>query len=230
MIRKFALITVYTCCTNDRDILRTDQCTEGSIFIAYVDDNVPENGIWQNRLASMQSESPRRNARRHKILSQEFTETSYSVWIDANVSLRVPAGQLVDEYLHSADLAVFKHSSRSCTYEEARRCLELGVDSRRLISEQMDKYRANAFPENYGLAETTVVIRRNTDAVRKFNARWWAEVCQHSLRDQLSFMYVARSTKIAAHYIAPTKYENPYFSILNRPAGRECTTPFSSRF
>lgn len=221
LLGSLSLITVYTCCTNGRDVLRTDQCTDSAVFVAYVDHAVPSNGIWQYRPASKQSESPRRNARRHKILSHHFTESSYSIWMDANVSLRVPARKLINEYLKSADLAVFRHRARICTYDEARRCLELRVDSPELISEQMRKYRADGLPANYGLAETSVVIRRHSDAVREFNMKWWAEVCQHSVRDQLSFMQVARSTNIAVQYITPTKYDNPFFSIFNRPAGKE---------
>lgn len=223
------MITVYTCSTNGRDILRTDQCKEAALFVAYVDDGTAEDGIWEHRLASMQNPSPRRNARMHKILSHEFTDSHYSVWMDANVSLRVPAMRLVDEYLHDADIAVFTHGTRRCTYEEANRCMELGIDSSELIAEQMDKYRANAFPKNYGLAETTVVVRRNTDAVRRFNLRWWNEVRQHSVRDQLSFMYVARATNLPVHFIVPTKYENPFFSITNRPAGYENFAAYASR-
>ncbi|WP_409034202.1 glycosyltransferase domain-containing protein [Roseateles saccharophilus] len=182
---------------------------------------MPGDGTWLHKQASNSDLSPRRNARRHKILSQDYTDTQYSIWVDSNVALRVPAAVLVDEYLHSSDIAVFSHSSRSCTYEEAKRCMELEIDSSDLMSGQMEKYRADSFPENYGLAETTVVVRRNSARVSGFNARWWAEVCQHSVRDQLSFMYVVRSTNLAVHFIRPTKYLNSHFSITNRPAGRE---------
>lgn len=141
--------------------------------------------------------------------------------MDANVSLRVPARHLVDEYLQTTDLAIFLHSTRACTYEEAERCIELGLDSRAIIESQMKRYRDSGFPSQLGLGEATVVIRRHTKRIRDFNNAWWSELCRHSVRDQLSFMHAAWETGTEINFIRPTKYLNPYFQITNRPAGSE---------
>lgn len=148
--------------------------------------------------------------------------------MDANVSLQVPAQLLVDEWLQSADLAVFKHRTRICTYAEAERCMELGLDSKQLISAQMSKYRNEGLPSNIGLPETTVVARRQTARVRQFNEAWWEELDRYSVRDQLGFMYAARASGIEVNFITPTKYLHPYFSITNRPPGPEGPTPAES--
>lgn len=219
------MITVYTCATNSRDSLREDQCAEDARFVAYVDREPGQGGVWEYRPASQLFDSPRRNARTHKILAHQFIDTAYSIWMDANVALRAPARELVDAYLGDADIAVFWHRSRWCTYKEAERCRLLGLDRPDIIDEQIQAYEQAGLARGLGLAETTVVIRRHTDDIQKFNNAWWSEICRHSLRDQISFMYVAQRSGVKVNYIKPTKYLNPYFSITNRPAGLESTSP-----
>jgi len=214
-------ITTYTCSTNSRDELRHDQCASAGSFIAFVDAPSTGAGVWEQRVATRHFSSARRNARMHKILSHHYINSEYSIWMDANVALRVSSRQLIDSCLEHSDIAVFAHRSRSCTYEEAKRCIELGLDKRSVIDEQMARYRRSGLPEGGGLAETTVVIRRNTSQVKQFNECWWSEVCRYSVRDQLSFMYVAHLLGTKISFIRPTKYENPFFCITNRPAGAE---------
>jgi hypothetical protein len=42
------------------------------------------------------------------------------------------------------------------------------------------------------LCECGLIIRRHTKAVAQFNDAWWSEYCRHSVRDQISFMFVAK--------------------------------------
>ena len=128
---------------------------------------------------------------------------------------------LVDEYLGDADLAVFRHRLRNCTYDEAVRCRELGLDSVSVIDTQMQRYREVGLPEAYGLPETSVVIRRHSERVQRFNDAWWSELCRHSVRDQLAFMFAVRHVGLSVKFILPTKFDHPYFSVTARPAGVE---------
>lgn len=54
----------------------------------------------------------------------------------------------------------------------------------------MDKYTIIGFPNNYGLNETNVIIRFNSEKVNRIMDAWAYEVSRHSHRDQLSFNYV----------------------------------------
>lgn len=215
------MITVYTCSTNQRDGLREDQCTESANFVAFVDSPPSTKSVWEHRSAASVFKSARRNARMHKILSHQYIDSDTSIWMDANVSLRIPAASLAERYLRSADVAVFMHRTRTCTYEEVTRCLELGLDSEEVILEQSKRLSESKFPKNIGLAETTVLLRKHSKQVRNFNNFWWGELCRHSVRDQLSFMYAAHETGTKVEFIQPTKYLHAAFSITNRPAGVE---------
>lgn len=212
---------MYTCSTNGRDALRQDQCPSDANFVAYVDKSNNHTGLWERRIASDLFHSARRNARMHKILSHQFISAECSIWMDANVALRVPAQALIDAYLQSSDLAVFLHRTRACTYEEAKRCQELGLDASALIEDQVHNYQRKSLPTGLGLPETSVVIRRRSDRICDFNNAWWSELCRYSVRDQIGFMFAARRTGVKVNFITPTKYLNPYFSITNRPAGPE---------
>lgn len=215
------MITVYTCATNRRDSLREDQCTDGANFVAYVDQVEGNSNVWKHVSVLDLFRSPRRNARMHKVLSHQFISTEYSIWMDANVALKVPAQQLIDDYLADADIAVFKHRTRGCTYDEAERCRLLGADSVEIIDEQVAYYKRCGLPSGLGLAETSVVIRRNSEQIRRFNNAWWGEICRYSVRDQISFMFAAQETELKVNFIRPTKYIHPYFDITNRPTGAE---------
>ena len=213
-------MVVYTAITNEREQLRDDQQPAGGRFLAFVDQPWG-SPVWEERPAQSQFFSPRRNARFHKILAHHCIDAAYSLWIDGNVGLRVPIERLVDEWLQDCDLATFRHRTRDCTYQEGAACIAKGLDEPSVIEAQMGRYRRGGLPAGAGLPETSMVLRRHNRAVESFNNCWWSELCGHSVRDQLAFMYAVRQTSLRVKFITPTKFEHPYFDIQPRPAGVE---------
>lgn len=128
---------------------------------------------------------PRLNAKIYKILSHLFIAADVSIWVDGNVQLLVSPEELVS--LTSGDACAFHHWDRDCIYDEARVCIRSRLDHADTIRKQMDKYQREGFPRHAGLAAANVLIRRHTPEVCRMNERWWAEICAHSIRDQLSF-------------------------------------------
>lgn len=131
---------------------------------------------------------PRRNARTLKMLSHMFIDADVSLWIDANIELLVPPEQFV-EMMGDADVACFRHCERSDIYEEAAACIEMGKDTPANIEPQVAKYRAVGY-DRRDLGMTFILARRHTPDVMRRNERWFAELCRHSVRDQLSFPVV----------------------------------------
>ncbi len=213
-------IAVVTGITSARETIRDDQNGAGAQFVAFVD-RPCHSRVWREETACRHFSSARRNARMHKILVHQFVPAEYSVWLDGNVALRVPAPELVADWLQDCDLATFAHRTRRCTYEEAAACLAQRLDSPELITAQMENYRRHGLEPGAGLPETTVVVRRHTAAVCRFNNHWWSELCRYSLRDQLSFVFAARQTGLRVRLVTPTKFDHPYFHIRPRPAGAE---------
>jgi hypothetical protein len=213
---------VYTCVTNNRDPLRDDQHVGDSQFVAFVDSPVQSN-VWSQVAIEPGTMSARRTARRHKLLAHQYVDAPFSLWQDANVALLVPVRQLCDEWLLDCDLAVFRHRTRRCLYEEARVCMEKNLDSHDLIRRQVDRYALAGFPPSAGLAETSIVLRRHSARMERFNEIWWDELCAGSVRDQISFMVALQRSGLRCHFVTPTKFKHPYFSMTVRPPGAEST-------
>ena len=135
--------------------------------------------------------TPRMEAKIYKILFHKFIKEEYSIWIDGNVFLKFQEDyyyKLLGDY----DIAVKQHPGWNCLYEEAKQCKLQKKDKFSLIDKQIEKYRNEGYPENAGLAECQMIIRRNTPEVRRLCEAWWAEICANSSRDQISFPYIFR--------------------------------------
>ena len=131
-----------------------------------------------------------------------------TIWIDASVTiLRADFADLCLAELGDDDALFMRHPWRDCIYTEAAASLVPGLDSkygRQFLPEQMDHYRAQGHPEGWGLIQSTVLVRRDNDRVRELNDRWWAEIVQWSIQDQLSLPYVVRRMKDLRWHYWPT--------------------------
>jgi len=206
-------ITVVTSLLAGKDPLIEEQCTEGAKFVAYTDFEKAESN-WEVKPAYAHFKSPRRNSRHPKIQIHQYVDTKYSLWMDANVQLLVPAQTVIDEWLKDADIALCKHNNRDCIYDEARICAEAGLDDPRVIVEQMLKYEKEGYGTHRGMGECTVIARRHTEKVEQFNNYWWSEHCRNSVRDQISFMYAADKAGLKVKLIPPPNiYHHPWFKL-----------------
>lgn len=153
----------------------------------------------------------RRNSKIYKVLPHMFLSNhTWSVWVDANIRLNISPGELVS--IAKKDVLVFRHPDRNCLYEEAQVCIDAGLDDKQTILEQTQRYRNERFPLEAGLAICGVLVRKNTEKVRRLNELWWTEICCGSHRDQISFPYVFRDVQ----YIEGVNcYEpNQYFTRI----------------
>lgn len=189
-------IVVYTAITGGYDNLKPqpEAVAKDIDFIAFVDETYPENATWDFKPAYNQFSDPNRNAKIHKIMPHlYFPDKEYSLWIDGSVNIEFSFDmkRLIELYLKNADLAIFKHPERNCLYVEANTCIQRKLDSIDLIIKQVKKYTKDKYPPNAGLVEASVILRRHTDQIKKFNEAWWEEIKNGSKRDQISFNYVA---------------------------------------
>src|ERR1043165_522814 len=155
-----------------------------------------------------------RLARRFKILPQEYLPHSDGwIWIDANLKLKTNPARLT-QFLGEHDLSTFRYPStwgpRDCLYKEAEACIQRRKDDPGIIRTQIARYRRKGYPENNGLVETSILIRRNTLPCRRFNELWWEEVSQGSRRDQISFPYVAWSLGFKYDIIPGCRTDNEF--------------------
>lgn len=141
--------------------------------------------------------SSRRNAKIYKIIPELFLpEYEYYIWIDSTHDLIESPIKIIDTYLKSSDIALFLHRWRNCIYEEAKTVINYELDLEKNVTEQINFYKKMGYPENSGLYENSVVIRRNTKIIKRMNLLWWEQICKYSSRDQISLPYCLDNLKI----------------------------------
>jgi hypothetical protein len=149
---------------------------------------------WRVAALPPSDSDPHRAARFPKINAHlALPNSDYSLWVDASIGIvsPFPLTRLVDLFLQDCDICLFRHYARSSIFEEAEACQAYGLDQTDVIDAQMVRYRAEGLPDDAGLIEAPVILRRHTDAIRRLNEAWWNEIVRGSRRDQLSFNYVA---------------------------------------
>jgi len=132
----------------------------------------------------------RRTARHYKAVPQRYLpDADVWIWVDGNVRARKNPMDVIKRYPGS-ELVTYKHWDRKCLYVEADFCAKIKKDKKEILAKQVARYHKAGMPNNWGLAATRVVIRRNTQAVRDLNEAWWHELKSHSFRDQVSLPFV----------------------------------------
>ena len=209
-------IVVYTAISNGYDNLKEQPQYDGNAeYVAFLDKHEIENKFWKFKKIHNEFSDPNRNAKSHKILPHRyFPDKKYSLWIDGSIKIQSPfsINRIAEIYLADADLALFEHHERNCIYKEAEVCMHRKLDDSKIIMKQINKYRSEGYPSNYGLGECTVLLRRHTPEIIKFNEMWWKEICEGSRRDQLSFNYVLKKCGIKINYFpGDIKWDNYLF-------------------
>lgn len=180
-------IVVYTCITNDKDTLKPLNKEKGVDYVCF-SDKLIKSDTWEIKKSTNDSSDPRRNARKHKILSHKyFPDYDYSIWVDGSIFPSENIKRLIESL--NTDVGVFKHQDRDCLYKEAHTCIYYKLDEEDKILSQIDKYSREGYPEKNGLVESRVLVRKHTKEVNEFNELWWNELINGSRRDQISFNY-----------------------------------------
>jgi hypothetical protein len=87
-------------------------------------------------------------------------------------------------------------------------------DKIEIVKPQMDRYKEEGFPSEYGLLQSNILIRKHNedDCIRLMEA-WFNELKDNSHRDQLSFNYVLwKNSDIKIKYLDKHIYKSKWFS------------------
>jgi hypothetical protein len=125
--------------------------------------------------------------------------------------------KLVASLDNTSGVAAYEHPERDCVYEEAGRCIELLLDRRGVIEQQISRYKSHGFPPHSGLFETKILVRRHESQVFQMNERWWAEIAAGSCRDQISFPFVLKQPKLQCTSLGPNIRTSSYFRVWSHP-------------
>jgi hypothetical protein len=211
-------IAVYTAIFDDYDLLHEPIVNPPNYdFYCFTDKNKINSDKW-NMIEIPIKNSPHLSNRKVKILPHLYLHNyDKSVYIDGNIRPLSKIDNLVDNSLEKYDIAVPKHKNRNCIYKEAKFINNTGkVNNPKALNKQIEKYKKEGYPEENGLTENNIIIRRhNKSKVIKLMNKWWSEVKSKCKRDQISLSYVSWKLGVDINTLTCHANDNIYFQRLS---------------
>ncbi|TCW60163.1 glycosyltransferase domain-containing protein [Treponema sp. J25] len=209
-------LVVYTALFGDYDnLIDPPQKYNECDFICFTDQKHMTSDIWEIRLIENCDLPPNMMNRKYKVLPHLFlSEYEWSLYVDANIAILGNPLDLAKKYLSQYDMAVPKHFARECVYDEAKECVILGKTKYDETQKQMDKYKNEGFPKNFGLGENNILFRKhNSEKIMKLMNDWWHELNIHTKRDQLSLAYVLWKNGEKFYFMDESARGSNYFRL-----------------
>lgn len=207
-------LAIYCCITGEKDVLSEDINVKGVDAFCFTDNPNLKSEKWKIIQIPRIFNDVRRDSRLPKMLPHLYLKDyNYSLYLDGNIICKVPMQRLVDEWLQDTDIAVFKHHTRNCLFDEADECIRLELDDKDTI--ERHKMRYEGFPRGKGLYQCGVILRRHTPKIKRLNEMWWSEYCVGCKRDQVSFPYCLEKEGVAINGVDSYAHLHWYFEYFN---------------
>lgn len=220
-------IAVYTCVIGGYDKIKSHYQCPGVDYYLVTDNREIKDAVGYKKVLYMTATDDHTKTSRYvKTHPHVFLpEYEYTIWMDGSMAaISDPRELLV--YLNDNDICVLKPrdevlSKRGdpyfevcCIENEMRACTALGKDDPIIMGSQIQKYFNEGYPKNNGLVETGLMVRRNSEKIKKTMETWWTEIYNHSKRDQLSFGYSLWKNNIKFSYM-PSLYSREMKDIID---------------
>jgi hypothetical protein len=152
---------------------------------------------------------PRRSAKWWKVKPElACPDAAITIWLDASAIVLVPnLVEVMVDALGDHEALFFRHPYWTSLTEEVAVSRKAEKYDEWPLEEQVKTYREAGMPEEGFLVHTAFIVRRNTPAVRQTDARWWEEMRQWGLQDQISLPYVLAFNEAGLDFII---HEHPY--------------------
>ncbi len=203
-------IAIYTAVIGnyDKEIVASKNIDDNMDLFLYTDNYLIKSIDRKIIHVEKQINDNTKSARYIKIISPERIHTyKYSLWIDGHVSIIGNIRDLINNNIIADEftgIAMMGHPERMCLYDEANYCIDMKKDHKSIINDQINRYKSEGFPNDYGLARTTVIFRESdNNNVHKLMEYWWNEVINGSCRDQISFNYSVWKNNCIYNHLNP---------------------------
>ena len=187
---------IYTVITGEYDaIIEPKVITPGWDYYCFTNNPKVKSDTW--KCIPLEGDEPLvLLSRRPKIRFFDYIEERHNIaiYLDANILIQCDLDVFVDSSLKNEDsMCVLEHPTWTCVYREADAIKRLGKADPAKVDRQMDRYRAEGHPQNFGQTAATLLVYRNHNfSLNKHCALWWDEFSNpdNVQRDQLSFDYL----------------------------------------
>jgi hypothetical protein len=210
---------IYTCITGGYDsLIEPKIITKGFDYVCFTDNKDMKSDVWEIIPLPKETEglSQVKKQRYVKINSHlVLGEYDLSIWVDGNVTIKDNLNKFLDDILkEDCSIYVPQHPNRKCIYAESEAVIAMKKDTREIIKPQLDRYKSEGFPKDFGLLQSNIMIRKHNEKdCIKFMEEWFSEVKNGSHRDQLSFNYVQwKNQDIKVEYLDKKIYKSEWFN------------------
>jgi O-antigen biosynthesis protein len=146
----------------------------------------------------------------------------YLIWVDG--SMTITNHNFVEEILAFMDkgFVVSPHfDPRHCAYGEGEFCMSIPKYEDEPLRQQLDFYKEEGFPVDYGLYECGISARRmGTPGLSDLGSLWYEQNMTWSYQDQVSFSYALWKTGFEPD-VLPETFRNFDWVIVNAHQGGE---------
>ncbi|ERI04560.1 glycosyltransferase domain-containing protein [Atopobium sp. oral taxon 810] len=211
-------VVVYSCITGGYDVpLEPLMDVPQLDYVMFLSGSeVPHSTKWDIRPIPSEIQRLANNSlinRYIKFHPHELFGDSYdaSIYIDGNIQVISDLSYYADMIHPQAGIALHYHRTRNSIADEMIACNALGKGSLPKMQAQVNNYKAQGFPLDYGLLECNIIaVDLHSTLSKKLIAEWWDEHCRFdSGRDQLALPYVLWKNNIPIEYVA-TMGHNAY--------------------
>lgn len=210
---------IYTCISGNYDtLLEPKKISDNFDYVCFTDNTKLESNVWDIRPLPKETEGLSQiKKQRYVKLNPHLILSEYdlSIWVDGNVEIKGDLNKFIDSTLVD-DYSVYvpKHPSRNCIYSEASVVIKMRKDTTDVVSKQIDEYKKEGFPKDYGLLQSNILLRKhnNEDCIKLMEA-WFDTLKDGSHRDQLSFNYVCwKNQDIKVSYMDKSICRSEWFN------------------
>lgn len=206
-------VVIYTAITGGYDnILYQSYVNDDFDYVCFTDNPSLKSGLFDiiQIPDALKKLSAVKQQRFIKINPHEyFKKYDISVWIDGNVEMIGNPMDLIDETNY---IYIPQHPYRDSIMQEAEICIRIGKDTKEHIEPQLEFYKKEKFPDDRGLVQSNIIIRKHNDEqCIKLMKTWWNTLAKYSHRDQLSFNYAVWKTNSKIAFLDKMIYRSKYF-------------------
>ena len=224
IVKQKTKIVVYTCITGKYDkLIKPFLKLDNVDYVAFSDVESDESNMWNVRKIPENVVKLEDNILINRYIKFHPAELlgdtyNYAIYVDGNISIISDLTELINAINPKTGLAIHRHRQRNCSYKEVEVCKIVKKGNYDKMKEQLQRYKEEGFPENFGLYEASVIASdlKNEKATNILDL-WWNEFkCSESYRDQISLPYIVWKNKYDFNDIGSlgnNVYKNPKFRI-----------------
>ena len=213
---------VYTILLGKYDRVHSIIKEEGYDYFMITDQNLKNNTIKNNWTILKIDEIINYSNKKEKIKKQRYYKThphlffkdyDLSIYVDATFVIKGKLNEFLIRIL-SPNLSIYllEHPERNSIFKESKAVIRYRKESKDFITIIQKKYKQEKFPDNNGLGETCLIVRKHNDLdCINFMEKWFQEIKNYSHRDQLSFNYIFWKSKNRIVKYIPKNYLSKYF-------------------